>query len=281
MKFLSNGTFANNEFVILQDQKWLDKQRIAGKVVAKTLLLLEDHVKNKTKLSLIELNNLAEKFILDNGCEITFKGYQGFPAGVCISVNKQLVHGIPTNYILQEGDIVSFDLGATFEGAIADSAITCIFGKPKSERHVELLKATEMALMKGIESIKVGNKLGCIGNAIHKHIKNSGFGTIDKLGGHGISTSKDGKGIPHASPFVSNKSNSNDGIVIQQGLVIAIEPMAIIGNTHTFVGKDGWTVYTENINSHVEHSIFVHNDHVEIITWRKNETIIPPRIYFN
>lgn len=265
---LLNGNFNSNEICDLKDQNWLDKQRVAGKVVAATLSLLEQEVKNKTKLSLIELNDVAEKFILQNNCEITFKGYKGFPAGVCISVNKQLVHGIPTNYYLQEGDIVSFDLGATFEGAIADSALTCIYGEPKSERHVDLLRVTEEALMKGIEAVKVGNRIGCIGNAIHRHIKNNGFTTIEKYGGHGISMTENGEGIPHASPFIANKSNTNKGIRIQPGLVIAIEPMAVIGDSYTFVNDDRWTVTGAGPSAHYEHSIYVHKDHVEIISQR-------------
>lgn len=269
---INNITNNNNDIIILKDKKWLLKQRVAGKVVAQALSLLENQVKNKTKYSLLELNNLAEEFIISHGCELTFKGYKGFPTGVCISVNKQLVHGIPTNYYLQEGDVVSFDLGATFEGTIADSAITCIYGEPKSERIVDLVKATKIALAKGIESIAVGKKLGCIGNAIYKHIKNSGFSTIDKYGGHGICISKEGHGIPHASPFVSNKSNIDEGIRIQPGLTIAIEPMAIIGDTYTYVDKDGWTVWGQNISAHQEHSIFVHEDNsVEILTEREEK----------
>lgn len=266
MRLSSNGSFNSNEFVILKNQNWLDKQRVAGKVVAATLCLLEEQIKLKTELSLVELNKMAEEFILDNECEITFKGYKGFPAGVCISVNKQLVHGIPRNYYLQEGDVVSFDLGATFKGAIADSAITCIYGSPKSERHVELLKITKEALMKGIESIKVGNRIGCIGNAIHKYVKNNGYSVIYKYGGHGLTWNN-----PHSSPFVSNKSSMDEGVRIQPGLTIAIEPMCVMGDTSTYVDKDGWTVWGQNISAHTEHSIFVHSDKVEIITWRDNE----------
>lgn len=268
MRMSSSGTFASNEFVTLKDQNWLDKQRVAGKVAAGALLLLESQIKNNTELSLIELNNLAEQYIQDHQCSLTFKGYKGFPAGVCISVNKQLVHGIPTDYHLQDGDVVSFDLGTTYQGAIADTAITCIYGTPVLERHVELLRVTEEALMKGIEAVKIGNRIGCIGNAIHRHIKNNGFTTIDKYGGHGISMTEDGQGIPHASPFIPNKSNIDQGIRIQPGLVIAVEPMAIIGDSYTFVEKDGWTVCGMDISAHYEHSLYVHEDHVEIISQR-------------
>lgn len=263
-------SITTSSLVTLKDQYWLKNQRVAGKIAAHTLMYLQKEIENKTSASLLELNKFAEDLILSSGGIPTFKGYKGFPAGVCISVNNQLVHGIPTNYHLQDGDVVSFDLGVTFNGCIADTAITCIYGTAKSEKHTTLINITEQALIKGIESISIGKRLGCIGNAINHHIKNNGFNVITKYGGHGIDISN-GIGIPHALPFVSNKSNSYEGIRIQPGLVLAIEPMAIIGNTDTYIDKDGWTVYGHNISAHVEHSIFVHNDRVEIITWRSNE----------
>lgn len=263
MRFLNKDPIKDNYLIPLKNNEWLEKQRIAGKIVAGTLSLLEKLVKEKTNLSCIELNNLAEEYITSRGAIPTFKGYKGFPAGVCISINKELVHGIPKDCKLQDGDIVSFDLGATVDGAIADSALTCIYGEPKSDLHVKLVKVTEEALDKAIESIKVGNKLGCIGNAIHKHIKNNGFGTIERYAGHGISYH-----CPHDAPFVANKANINEGIVIQPGLSIAIEPLAIIGDTYTYVTSDNWTVLGHNLSSHHEHSIFVHEDHVEILTLR-------------
>jgi len=263
MRLSSNEAFASNNFITLKNQDWLEKQRVAGRVVADVLSLLEAQVKNNTNLSLNELNKIAEEFILDNRCQLTFKGYKGFPAGVCISVNKQLVHGIPSDYHLQSGDIVSFDLGATFEGAIADAAITCIYGKPKSDMHIMLIEATKDCLMNGINTIKIGKKLGCIGDAISKCNKKYGFGLITKYGGHGLDWNK-----PHAPPFVENKSSSEQGIRIQSGLTIAIEPMLIIGDTYTYVDKDGWTVYGSGISAHFEHSIFIHENKVEILTQR-------------
>lgn len=259
--------FNNNSLVNLKDKNWLEKQRVAGKVVAGALSFLQAQVEMNTQLSMIELNALTEEFILDHACDLTFKNYKGFPAGVCISINKQLVHGIPTDYHLQEGDLVSFDLGATYQGAIADSAISCIYGTPKSEKYVKLLNATEDALMAGIAAVKVGNRIGDIGSAIYNFLKHD-YGVITQYGGHGIDTAKDGSGIPHAAPFVANKSNVNEGIRIQKGLVIAIEPMAVIGDTKTFVDKDGWTVWGMGISAHFEHSVYVHDDHVEIVTAR-------------
>jgi methionyl aminopeptidase len=265
MRIVSNQPFKDNFYITLKNKEWLDKQRVAGKIVAQTLNMLHNLVKEKTKLSCLELNSIAEEYIVKSGAIPTFKGYKGFPAGVCISINKELVHGIPKNIFLQEGDVVSFDLGATVDGVIADSALTCIYGEPKSEKNIKLITTNEEALMKGIQAIKVGNKLGCIGNAISKHIKNNGFGIIDKYGGHGIDLH-----TPHASPFVANKSSVDEGITIQPGLVIAIEPMSIIGDTYTYVSSDGWTVFGQDISCHAEHTVFVHEDHVEIVTSRDN-----------
>ena len=265
MRLVNKGSFSSNTFVKLKGQDWLDRQRIAGKIAAKTLLLLEDLVRDKTTKSLVQLNEIAEQYIIDAGGIPTFKGYKEFPSGVCMSVNKQLVHGIPTDATLKDGDLISFDLGVTYDGAIADTAITCIFGRPKSDRHVSLVKATEDALMKGIEAIKVGNRLGCIGHAIFKHTKSQGFGIINNYGGHGLDWN-----IPHAAPFIYNKAEPNEDIRIQAGLVIAIEPMLVIGGSNTRTLDDGWTVVTDDIGSHFEHSIYVHEDHVEIITDRNN-----------
>jgi methionyl aminopeptidase len=264
----------SNGFFTLKNEDWLHKQRIAGKVAASALMILENKVKSKTTLSLLELNSMAEEYIQDHKCIPTFKNYKGhgltlFPAGVCISVNKQLVHGIPTNYYLQEGDVVSFDLGATYEGAIADTALTCIYGEPKKQDHVKLIKATEEALMKGIQAISVGKKLGSIGHAIFRSAKGNGFNVITQYGGHGIDISSDGSGIPHAPPFVANKDDPETGFRMQPGLVLAIEPMLIIGSTETHLHGDGWTVCGMGISAHFEHTVFLHEDHVEIITDRK------------
>lgn len=264
MRLVDKNSFSSNTLIKLKNQDWLEKQRVAGKIAAKTLLLLQKFVEDKTFHSLLALNDVAEKYIIDAGGIPTFKGYKGFPAGVCISVNKQLVHGIPTDYKLQEGDVVSFDLGVTWEGAIADTAITCIYGKPNSDKQVAIVKATEESLMKGIEAIKVGNRLGCIGSAIYRSAKNSGFNVITKYGGHGLDWN-----IPHATPFVENKSEPDKGIRIQVGLAIAIEPMLVPGSTETRTLADGWTVATDDVGAHFEHSVFVHTDSVEIITDRR------------
>lgn len=274
MRLMTKEALQGNGLFKLKDESWLDRQRVAGRIVAETLLLLEKQVKDKTSLSMIELNELAEQHILNNKCTATFKNYKGFPAGVCISVNEQLVHGIPTDYRLQEGDVVSFDLGATFEGAIADSALTCIYGEPKKQEHVLNIKACEEAMMKGIMAIGIGKRLGCIGHAIHRSAKGNGFNVITQYGGHGLDWDS-----PHAAPFVDNKSNPDVGFRIQPGLTLAIEPMLVRNDTNTTVSDDGWTVVTREVGSHFEHSIFIHQDRIELMTWREGSSY-PREILF-
>lgn len=257
--------FTENSLVRLKDENWLIKQRAAGKIAAGALSLLEKAILDRGHFTALDLNEMAEKYITDKGGSLTFKNYKGFPAGVCISINKEMVHGIPKNYVIQDGDLVSFDLGVTIEGAIADTALTCIYGQPKSERHVQLLKTTEESLVQGIKAIEVGKRLGVIGAAIYKHAHSRGFGVINNYGGHGLDWN-----IPHAPPFVENKSDSTKGIRIQPGLAIAIEPMLTLGSISTTTLADGWTVVTPDLSAHFEHSIFVHKDHIEIITERTN-----------
>jgi methionyl aminopeptidase len=284
---IGNGAPAlSNQFVKLQNNDWLEKQRIAGKVVADTLSLLESLVKERTAKSLIELDKIAEEFIRDNGCEPTFLNYKGFSNSICQSVNRQLVHGVATDYILKDADIISFDLGATFGHkdnggeAIADAAITVIFGEPKSEEHIKLVVATEDALIKAISSIKIGKHLGVIGNAISKHAKQCDLSVITGYGGHGISSSNNGIGIPHAQPFVSNKDFPDNGIRFQPGMVLAIEPLFTVSRSNeTLVLDDKWTVMCKDVAAHFEHTIYIHQDHIEIITHRDNETT-PREIYF-
>jgi methionyl aminopeptidase len=257
----------NTSFVILQNDLWLNNLRIAGKNLSAIMNRLEDLVKEKTSLSMIEIDKLVEEEILKHeGCYPTFKNYKSFPASVCISINNQLVHGIPTDYKLQDGDLVSFDFGITYKGAIADCARTFIFGEPKQKLHQELVDTTRECLGLAIKSIQVGKKTGVIGNAIYKHAKNKGFAVITQYGGHGISMQTTGEGIPHAQPFISNRTTPDDGVRIQPGLTIAIEPLLCIGDAKPVVGSDKWTVSTPGLSAHFEDTIFIHKDKVEVIT---------------
>jgi methionyl aminopeptidase len=273
---LNNIDRSVSDFVVLHDEKWLVGQRYAGRIVSQTLSMLEQLVREKSSLSLIEMNKIAEEFIEKNDCSPTFRGYKDFPCGVCISINKQLVHGIPSEYKLQEGDVVKFDLGATTsEGAIADAAISCIYGTPKSKTHVELVNDTQQSLYAGIRAMTIGKKIGVIGHAIYRSLKDK-YDVITNYGGHGLLYNK-----PHAQPFIANRALLSEGVRIQPGLTIAIEPQAVLKTNSPFtkVANDHWTVNVADIASHWEHSIYVHDTHIELITHRENE-LIPREIEF-
>jgi len=271
MRMLVKNAFEVSGLVSLHGKDWLEKQREAGKIASLVLSTLKNLVNERSNHSLLEFDALAEDIITKAGAKPTFKGYQGFPNTLCTSVNNQLVHGIPSDYRLKEGDLVSFDVGVTVDGAIADTAITCIYGEPKQGWHSKLVFATEEALEKGIKAISVGKKLGVIGEAIYKSAKGHSFNVITNYSGHTIGCDKNGNGILHSAPSILNKDNSNNGIRIQPGLVLCLEPMLGIGDTSTTVGCDGWTVYTKSIFAHQEHTVFVHQNYVEVITRRQNE----------
>jgi methionyl aminopeptidase len=281
---VNNGSqpFGNSQLIILQDDQYLANLRVAGKIASQSLIQLQGLCEAKSFHSLKALNDLTEDFIIKEGGFPTFKGYKGFPAGVCISVNNQLVHGIPTDYKLQEGDLVSFDLGVSVAGSIADTAITIIFGRAKSQQHLQLINATEEALFRAIQSIKIGRKLGCIGYAINKVAKQHNYSVIEQYGGHGISMSADKVGIPHSSPFIANVDQLNNGIRAEIGNVLAIEPLFVLGSSNkTKVLSDNWTVECDNLCSHYEHTIYLHSDHIEIISYRGNEKYLKSnKIYY-
>jgi len=265
----SNNT-STGDICILHDDKWLQRQRIAGKVAGQTLSLLEKLVQEKTVKTLLELDKIAEEFILSQGCVPTFLGYKNFPNSVCMSLDNEqahgLVHGIPTDYRLQEGDLISFDTGASYEGTIGDTALTTIYGETKSEAHVKLIQDTKKALTLGIQEIKIGQRIGAIGNAIYKFLSSKGYSVITNYGGHSMTYN-----TPHSFPFVANKSEMNNGIMMQKGMVLCIEPMAVLGSINkTYIGKDNWSVYAENTCAHEEHTIYVHEDKIEIITGRND-----------
>jgi methionyl aminopeptidase len=268
----NNSFYLNSDFVLLHDVDFLKNQKHAGRCVASVLKSCRDLViSNKKNISLKDFEKIADLYCRTFDCVPTFKGYKGFPSSLCVSVNNQLVHGIATDYILQDGDIVSCDFGATYNGAVADAARTWIYGTPKSQEHVRMLSVCRNALEAGKNAIKVGNRVGCIGYAINGVVKNSGFGLINNYGGHGLSVLESGNAVPHSSPFIFNKSLPNEGIIIQNGLSIAIEPMITIGNNKTKVLDDGWTVITEGMNCHFENTYTIMEDGVHIITEIPNE----------
>lgn len=247
-------------YISLHDQTWIDRQKVAGECATNIFRVIQELILSKTEnLNLLDLDNIVLDKCQKYNCAPTFFNYRGFPAASCISVNKTLVHGIPSNYILQDGDIITVDVGITFEGAIVDSARTWLYGQPKTPKHIELIKECYNALLAAQEMVSVGNRLGKIGNAIYKHGKRFGFGVITDYGGHGLDYNQ-----PHADPFVSNKTDSAEGIRITNGLALAIEPMFVIGEVKTTVAEDGWSVYTPGISVHFENTVTLWEDKLYI-----------------
>ena len=254
-------------FVKQQSIELLSKYRIAGKVAADALSLLENLVKEKTTKSLIEIAAIINDFIVKNGCNPIFLGYRGFPSALCCSVGKILVHGIPDDYRLQDGDVISFDLGTEYDGCIGDAARTFIFGKPKCQEHIDLITVTKAAFFDAVNVIKIGQRLGVIGAAIIKCALNNNLSVIDHFGGHFLGRTEDGKGVLHVQPFIANRDRSDNGIRLVPNMVFAIEPLFVIGkSSKTTLGSDGWAVSCLDICSHYENSIWLHEDRVEILT---------------
>lgn len=280
MRLQNNNQHPQTQLIVLHNDAWLQDQRVVGIALAEIMCALQNLLLKQTAISLLDIDAFVEREIKRRGFIATFKNYRGFPSSICLSVNQQLVHGIATDYQLQAGDVVSFDFGITHpqSGAIVDSALTMIFGESQNSAHAKLMATTQQCLYNAIKAIRIGLPLGVVGNAIYKTASTAGCGVIVRYGGHGLEAFK-----PHAPPFVANKSSPTDGVLIQSGMSIAIEPLCAIGSTDTYVASDNWTVICRGeMCAHFEHTLFVHSDHVEVLTLRPDEeTLLPRRNYFN
>lgn len=236
----------------------------AGDIVYKTHMYLKDFI--KPGVTTKQLNDLADDFII-NKCKSypSFKGLYGFPGTICISVNEEVVHGIPSARKLKEGDLVKLDIGASYNGYHGDSAYTYPVGKITEEEQM-LLRETKNALFKGIEQVKPGNRIGDISNAIEEHAKKYNLAVVEELCGHGI-----GKKV-HEDPNVLNYGKPHEGPVLKEGMVIAIEPMLNLGTKKIYMLEDDWTIITADNkkSAHFEHTVAVTKDGYEILTgdWR-------------
>jgi len=250
------------QFIKIKNKDWIENQKFAGKVLSEAHTIIKTMIDDKVpKLSLRDLEQAAIEHIEKNNCTPTFLNYKGFPGAICASVNKQIVHGIPTDYVLKEGDVVKIDFGATFKGAITDAARTHIFGEPHSVKHVEMIDLCRKSLYNAINELEVGKRVGVIGNTIYNTVKDSEFTLITKYGGHGISDEV------HAQPFVANKASKDEGVRLVDGMVLAIEPMLIMGrSSQTKTASDKWTVYSEDIGCHFEDSVLIQDEGITILT---------------
>ena len=220
------------------------------------------HVRKGVKTSF--LDKVAEEFIRDHGAVPSFKGYNGFPSSLCISVNEVVVHGFPSEYELKDGDIISVDCGVFHQGFHSDSAYTYPIGEvPPSV--LALLSATKDSLYLGIEQAIFGNRVGDIGHAIQKFVEAKGYTVVRELVGHGL-----GRKL-HEAPEVPNYGKKGSGPLLKQGMVIAIEPMINLGTRNIVQEKDGWTIRTADRkpSAHYEHTVAIFEDRTEVLTTHK------------
>lgn len=228
-------------------------------LVSKTLAEVAKLI--KPGVTTLELDKRAEEFIRDNGAVPGFLGYSGFPNTLCTSVNDQVVHGIPSDYVLKDGDIVSVDCGTYMEGYYGDTAYTFPVGEVSKEV-MNLLRTTKESLFKGIENAVEGKRVGDIGNAVQVHAENAGYSVVREMVGHGL-----GKNM-HEAPEVPNYGKRGRGVLLKKGLVLCIEPMINMGDKHIKQDDDGWTIRTIDgkPSAHYELAVVVDKGKAEILS---------------
>ena len=233
--------------------------KIAGSIVAKVHSAMKEAV--KPGVSTLELDKIAYEIIKENKATPTFLGYHGFPASICASVNEEVVHGIPSkDRILKEGDVISIDVGATYHGMVGDGAWTYPVGEISEDKKM-LLKATEEALFAGLEHMKSNDRLENVAGAIEDTANKYNLGIVRQYGGHGV-----GRNM-HEDPFVFNY-RTNNHLILEKGMTIAIEPMLNLGGDDVYVLDDEWTVVTKDhkASAHFEHTVHVTDNGPEILT---------------
>lgn len=246
--------------VTIKSPREIGLMREAGRIVALAHQEVSKHV--LPGISTLELDQIVEKTIRENDAIPSFKNYNGFPSSACISINQEVVHGIPSvKRILQSGDIVSIDIGAVYKGYHGDSAWTYACGEISLEAQ-KLLEGTKDSLFKGLEQAKSGNRLTDISHAIQTHAESLGYSVVREFVGHGV-----GKHL-HEDPQIPNFGLPGRGITLRKGMTLAIEPMINAGRKEVKVLSDGWTTITQDqsLSAHFEHSILITDDGYEILT---------------
>lgn len=243
----------------IKSEREIDLLKKAGHIVYLTHQYLKPYIKEG--ISTAKLDKLAEKFIRSKGAIPSCKGYEGFPATLCVSINEEVVHGIPGNRKLKNGDIVSIDVCACYKGYHGDSAWTYAVGEISSEKQ-RLLNFTEEALYEGLKQIKPGNRIGDISNAIEVYATKHNLGVVKELVGHGVGSSL------HEEPDVPNYGKKGTGPILKEGMVIAVEPMLNYGTADIYMLDNGWTIVTDDDSpsAHFEHTVVVTRDGYEILT---------------
>jgi methionyl aminopeptidase len=245
--------------IIKKSPEEIDAMARAGAVLVATLELLRGKV--RAGISTGELDELAERFIRSHGAIPTFKGYRGFPGSICASPNEMIVHGIPGRYELSAGDVISIDVGVTLDGWVADAARTFPVGEVSDEGRT-LLAATEEALHAGVVECRAGNRMGDVSAAIQGVVESAGLSVVRSLVGHGVGRSM------HEDPQVPNYGKPGKGPLLEQGMVLAIEPMTTAGSPAVRVGSDGWAIYSQDGSqaAHFEFTVAVTAEGPRVLT---------------
>lgn len=245
--------------IVIKSDNEIEYMRQAGKIVARTLDKIQEIIKPGLTTSYID--ELAEKFILEQGAAPAFKGLYGFPATLCTSINEEVVHGIPGNKTLMEGDIISIDCGAVVNGFYGDAARTYPVGRISKEAE-ELIDVTQQSFFKGIEYAKIDNRLEDISHAIQSYVEGHGFSVVRDYVGHGIGR------VMHEDPQVPNYGKKGRGVRLSKGMCLAIEPMVNIGRYQVRTLSNDWTVVTVDgsLSAHYENTIVILENGPEILT---------------
>jgi methionyl aminopeptidase len=245
--------------IIKKSPEQIEKMAAAGAVLVKTMNLLAGKI--RPGVTTMDLDRAAEKFIRSQGAEPAFKGYRGFPGSICASPNSMIVHGIPGPYKLDRGDIISIDIGVVRDGWVADAARTFPVG-PITPVARKLLSVTEESLHLAVEQCRVGNRLGDVSHAVQHHVEAAGFSIVRTLVGHGVGRSM------HEDPQVPNYGKPGTGTPLEEGMVLAVEPMVTAGRHVVRVGEDNWSIYSQDgsLAAHFEFTIAITADGPRILT---------------
>ena len=255
----SNSPSSYSGGITIKSPQEMEAMRRAGAVVGATHAVLRKSVEPGIKTR--ELDAIAYREIKKLGAKPAFKGYRGFPATICASVNDEIVHGIPGDRVLREGDLVKMDVGAIVDGFIGDAAITVGVGNISPEA-ADLIEVTRLSLEEGIKAARAGARVGDIGEAVQRFAESRGYSVVREYVGHGIGR------FLHEDPQVPNYGPGGRGALLRRGMTIAIEPMVNIGDWHTRLQEDQWTVVTadKSLSAHFEHTIAINDGEAEVLT---------------
>jgi methionyl aminopeptidase len=248
--------------IIRKSAQEIEGMARAGELVAETIALLGEHI--QPGITTGELDRIAEEFIRDHGGVPTSKGYRGFPAATCISPNAMVVHGIPGEHRVEDGDLISVDVGITLDGLVADSAYTYAVGDVDDES-ARLLEVGKHALEAGIAQARAGNRVGDISHAVQEIVEAAGFSVVRSLVGHGVGRSY------HEEPQIPNFGDPGRGPLLQTGMTLAIEPMITVGGPDVYLHDDDWSISTTDgsMAAHFEHTVAVQDGAPSILTRAK------------